>query len=46
MTSSQISTINNMNTLIQNEEAKIKSAKKQYSFEHIIKVKKEKKKMK
>ena len=42
MTSSQISKINNMDTLIQNEEAKMKSAKKQYSFERIIKVKKEK----
>ena len=31
-----------MDTLIQNEEAKMKSAKKQYSFERIIKVKKEK----
>ena len=42
MTSSQISTINNMNTLIQNEEAKMKSEKKNYSFERILKVKKEK----
>ena len=42
MTSSQISTINNMDTLIQNEEAKMKSEKKYYSFEPILKVKKEK----
>ena len=35
-----------MNTLIQNEKAKMKSAKKQYFFERILKLKKKKKKMK
>ena len=42
MSSPRINTINNMNTIIQNEEAKMKSIKKSYSFERILKVKKEK----
>ena len=42
MSSPRINTINNMNTIIQNEEAKMKSIKKSYYFERILKVKKEK----